>query len=55
MTEIGSVVMKRITVDLAKSIYQVTESVHSGQIVQRKRLNREAFRQYMQEQVKPIE
>ena len=35
--------MKRIAVDLAKSVYQVAESVRSGQVVQRKRLNREAF------------
>lgn len=47
--------MKRIAVDLAKSIYQVAESVHSGQVVQRKRLNRVAFRQYIQEQSEPVE
>ena len=28
--------MKRIAVDLAKSVYQVAESVRSGQVVQRK-------------------
>lgn len=47
--------MKRIAVDLAKSVYQVAESVRSGQVVQRKRLNREAFRRYIQEQVEPVE
>ena len=47
--------MKRIAVDLAKSVYQVAESVHSGKVVQRKRLNREAFRRYIQEQAEPVE
>ncbi|SEQ94760.1 Transposase [Pseudomonas cuatrocienegasensis] len=47
--------MKRIAVDLAKSVYQVAESVRSGQVVQRKRLNREAFRRYIQEQTEPVE
>ncbi len=47
--------MKRIAVDLAKSVYQVAESVRSGQVVQRKRLNREAFRRYIQEQGEPVE
>ncbi len=47
--------MKRIAVDLAKSVYQVAESVRSGQVVQRKRLNREAFRRYIQEQSEPVE
>ena len=47
--------MKRIAVDLAKSVYQVAESVLSGQVVQRKRLNREAFRRYIQEQAEPVE
>ena len=47
--------MKRIAVDLAKSVYQVAESVHSGQVVQRKRLNREVFRRYIQEQAEPVE
>ena len=42
--------MTRIAVDLTKSIYQVAESVRFGQVVQRKRLNREAFRRYIQEQ-----
>ncbi|HHK0105696.1 TPA: IS110 family transposase, partial [Pseudomonas aeruginosa] len=41
--------MKRIAVDLAKSVYQVAESVRSGHVMQRKRLNREAFRRYIQE------
>ncbi|MDP9940862.1 hypothetical protein J2W71_003021 [Pseudomonas sp. 3400] len=47
--------MKRIAVDLAKSVYQVAESVRSGQVVQRKRLNREAFRRYIQEQAESVE
>ena len=47
--------MKRIAVDLAKSVYQVAESVRSGQVVQRKRLNREAFQRYIQEQAEPVE
>ena len=47
--------MKRIAVDLAKSVYQVAESLRSGQVVQRKRLNREAFRRYIQEQAEPVE
>jgi hypothetical protein len=47
--------MKRIAVDLAKSVYQVAESVRSGQVMQRKRLNREAFRRYIQEQTEPVE
>lgn len=47
--------MKRIAVDLAKSVYQVAECVRSGQVVQRKRLSREAFRRYIQEQVEPVE
>lgn len=41
--------MKRIAADLAKSVYQVTESVRFGQVVQRERLNREAFRRYIQD------
>ncbi len=47
--------MRRIAVDLAKSVYQVAESVRSGQVVQRKRLNREAFRRYIQEQGETVE
>jgi transposase len=46
---------KRIAVDLAKSVYQVAESVRVGQVSQRKRLNREAFRRYIQEQAEPVE
>ena len=41
---------KRIAVDLAKSVYQVAESVRAGQVSQRKRLNRESFRRYIHEQ-----
>lgn len=40
IAEMGRAVMKRIAVDLVKSVYQVAESVRSGQVVQRKRLNR---------------
>lgn len=47
--------MKRIAVDLAKSVYQVAESVRSGQVIQRKRLSREAFSRYIQEQAEPVE
>ena len=47
--------MKRIAVDLAKSVYQVAESVRSGRVVQRKRLNREALWRYIQEQTEPVE
>lgn len=47
--------MKRIAVDLAKSVYQVAESVRVGQVSQRRRLNREAFRRYIQEQAEPVE
>ncbi|WP_137820436.1 IS110 family transposase [Pseudomonas sp. 2FG] len=46
---------KRIAVDLAKSVYQVAESVHVGQVSQRKRLSREAFQRYIQEQIEPVE
>ena len=46
---------KRIAVDLAKSVYQVAESVRVGHVSQRKRLNRAACAQYMQEQTKPVE
>ena len=47
--------MKRIAVDLAKSVYQVAESVRSGQVAQRRRLSRVAFRRYIQEQSEPVE
>lgn len=47
--------MTRIAVNLAKSIYQVTESVRSDQMIQRKRLNREAFKLYTQAQAEPVE
>lgn len=46
---------KQIAVDLAKSVYQVAESVRAGQVSQRRRLNREAFRRYIQEQAEPVE
>ncbi len=47
--------MKRIAIDLAKSVYQVTESVHAGRVDRRKRLDPEAFRRYVQEQSEPVE
>ncbi|NMY40949.1 IS110 family transposase [Pseudomonas sp. WS 5013] len=47
--------MKRIAVDLAKSVYQVAESVRAGEVIQRKRLSRVAFARYVQEQVGPVE
>jgi transposase len=47
--------MKRIAVDLAKSVYQVAESVHAGAVSQRWRLSREAFGRYIQEQAEPVE
>ena len=47
--------MKRIAVDLAKSVYQVAESVRAGQVSQRRRLNREVFARYVQEQTEPVE
>ena len=47
--------MKRIAVDLAKSVYQVAESVRAGEVSQRKRLSRVAFARYVQEQVGPVE
>ena len=47
--------MKRIAVDFAKSVYQVAESVRSGQVAQRRRLSRVAFRRYIQEQSEPVE
>ena len=46
---------KRIAVDLAKSVYQVAESVRVGHVSQRKRLNRAQFSQYIQEQTEPVE
>ncbi|UTW07976.1 IS110 family transposase [Pseudomonas benzenivorans] len=47
--------MKRIAVDLAKSVYQVAESVRAGVVSQHRRLNREAFGRYIQEQAEPVE
>lgn len=47
--------IKRIAVDLAKSVYQVAESARVGQVSQRKRLSREAFRKFIQEQAEPVE
>ena len=47
--------MKRIAVDLAKSVYQVAESVRAGEVSQRKRLSRKAFGRYVQEQPEPVE
>jgi transposase len=47
--------MKRIAVDLAKSIYQVAESVRAGVVSQRRWLSREAFGRYIQEQAEAVE
>ncbi|NQD94735.1 hypothetical protein HP532_18980 [Pseudomonas sp. CrR25] len=47
--------MKRIAVDLAKSVYQVAESVRAGAVSQHRRLSREAFGRYIQEQAEPVE
>ena len=47
--------MKRIAVDLAKSVYQVAESIHVGRVDRRRRLDPEAFRRYVQEQPEPVE
>jgi transposase len=47
--------MKRIAVDLAKSVYQVAESVRVGVVSQHRRLSREAFGRYIQEQAEPVE
>ncbi len=47
--------MKRIAVDLAKSVYQVAESVHVGRVDRRKRLDPEAFGRYVQEQFEAVE
>lgn len=51
----GIVSMKRIAFDLAKPVYQVAESVRTGEVIQRTRLNREVFARYVQEQVEPVE
>ena len=45
----------QIAVDLAKSVYQVAESIRPGQVSQRKRLNRAAFGQYIQAQTEAAE
>ena len=47
--------MKRIAVDLAKSVYQVAESIHVGRVDRRRRFDPEAFRRYVQEQPEPVE
>lgn len=47
--------MKRIAVDLAKSVYQVAESVQVGRVDRRKRLDFGAFARYVQEQIEPVE
>lgn len=46
---------KQIAVDLANSVYQVAESVHAGQLIQRRLLNHEAFHRYIQERAEPVE
>jgi hypothetical protein len=48
-------IIKRIAVDLAKSVCQVAERAHVDQVSQRNRLSRDAFRQRIQEQVAPVE
>ena len=50
-----SAMRKQIAVDLAKSVYQIAESVRAGQVSQRKWLNREAFCRYIQEQAEAVE
>ena len=47
--------MKRIAVDLAKSVYQVAESIHVGRVDRRRRLDPGAFARYVQEQSGPVE
>lgn len=47
--------MKRIAVDLAKSVYQVAESVQAGRVDRRRRLDSGAFARYVQEQIEPVE
>jgi len=47
--------MKRIAIDLAKSVYQVAESVQVGRVDRRKRLDAGAFARYVQEQIEPVE
>ena len=47
--------MKRIAVDLAKSVYQVAESIHVGRVDRRRRLDPEAFGRYVQQQQEPVE
>ncbi len=47
--------MKRIAIDLAKSVYQVAESIHVGRVDRRRRLDPEAFWRYVQEQPAPVE
>lgn len=47
--------MKRIAIDLAKSVYQVAESVRAGEVVRRVRLRGGAFAEYVQQQVEPVE
>ncbi len=47
--------MKRIAVDLAKSVYQVAESIHVVRMERRRRLDPGAFARYVQEQSGPVE
>lgn len=46
---------KRIAIHLAKSVYQVPESVRFGQVTQWWSLSREAFIRYIQQQWSPVE
>jgi len=47
--------MKHIAVDLAKSVYQVAESIHVVRMERRRRLDTGAFARYVQEQSGPVE
>jgi len=47
--------MKRIAVDLAKSVYQVAENVQVGRVDRRKRLDSGGFARYVQEQIETVE
>ena len=47
--------MKRIAIDLAKSVYQVAESVQVGRVDRGRRRDAGAFARYVQEQIEPVE
>jgi hypothetical protein len=46
---------KRIAVDLAKNVFQLAESDHSGKVITRKRLNRSAFHKALTQLTEPTE